>query len=89
MNIAHLSAAEAFASLGSGPGGLSEREAAEGALLLAIVYTPWGNRLFGTAPLGLDVWLYMLPFALTLGASEEARKAFVSAFRRGSIPARP
>jgi sodium/potassium-transporting ATPase subunit alpha len=50
---------------------------AEAALLLAIVYTPWGNRLFGTAPLGADVWLYMLPFALLLGVAEEARKAWL------------
>jgi sodium/potassium-transporting ATPase subunit alpha len=58
--------------------------AVELALLLAIVYSPWGNRIFGTAPLALDVWLYMLPFALALGVAEEARKKVVSAFfRRG------
>jgi sodium/potassium-transporting ATPase subunit alpha len=51
--------------------------AAEAALLLAIVYTPWGNRLFGTAPLGADAWLYMLPFALLLGVAEELRKAWL------------
>ncbi len=56
--------------------------AVEAALLLAIVYTPWGQRLFATAPLGLDVWLYMLPFALALGIAEEARKRLVSAFCR-------
>ncbi len=55
---------------------------AEGALLLAIVYTPWGNRLFGTAPLSADVWLYMLPFALLLGAAEELRKAWLRRKRR-------
>jgi sodium/potassium-transporting ATPase subunit alpha len=48
--------------------------AAEAGLLLAIVYTPWGNRLFGTAPLPLEVWLFALPFALLLGVAEEARK---------------
>lgn len=46
-------------------------------LLLAIVYTPAGNRLFGTAPLPLDVWLYAAPFALLLGLAEEARKWLV------------
>lgn len=51
--------------------------ATEALLLLAIVYTPWGNRLFGTAPLAADVWLYALPFALGLGMAEEVRKAFV------------
>jgi len=48
--------------------------AAELLLLLAIVYTPLGNRLFGTAPLSADVWLFALPFALLLGVAEEARK---------------
>ena len=63
--------------------------AAELGLLLAIVYTPWGQQLFATAPLGLDVWLAMLPFALALGVVEEARKKLVSAFgRRESSPAR-
>jgi sodium/potassium-transporting ATPase subunit alpha len=61
----------------------------EAILLLAIVYTAWGQRLFGTAPLDIDVWLYLLPFALALGVAEEARKAAVSACaRRGWSPAR-
>ncbi|MBI5785520.1 MAG: cation-transporting P-type ATPase [Rhodocyclales bacterium] len=64
--------------------------AVEAALLLAIVYTPWGQRLFATAPLGFDVWLYMLPFALALGVAEEVRKRLVSvACRRESSRARP
>jgi len=46
----------------------------EALLLLLIVYTPWGNLLFGTSPLSLDVWLFALPFALLLGAAEELRK---------------
>jgi magnesium-transporting ATPase (P-type) len=49
--------------------------AVELGLLLAIVYTPWGNALFGTAPLPLAAWLYALPFAAALLALEEARKA--------------
>jgi sodium/potassium-transporting ATPase subunit alpha len=48
--------------------------AAEVSLLLAIVYTPLGNRLFGTAPLPLAVWLYAAPFAVFLLLAEEARK---------------
>jgi sodium/potassium-transporting ATPase subunit alpha len=48
--------------------------ATEGLLLLFIVYTPLGNRLFGTAPLPADVWLFALPFALLLGVAEEGRK---------------
>ncbi len=44
-------------------------------LLLLIVYTPWGNKLFGTAFLPAGIWLYALPFALSLGIAEEGRKA--------------
>lgn len=49
-------------------------------LLLTIVYTPLGNRLFGTAPLSTDVWIYMLPFALALGMIEEVRKWVIRVF---------
>ncbi len=51
--------------------------ASEAGLMAAILYTPWGNRLFGTAPLALDVFLYALPFALFLGLAEETRKWFI------------
>ena len=47
---------------------------AEIALILAIDYTPWGNLIFGTAPIGLDVWLFVVPFAFAMLALEEARK---------------
>ncbi len=46
-------------------------------LLLLIVYTPWGNALFGTAPLVVGVWLFILPFGLGMWLLEEARKALV------------
>jgi magnesium-transporting ATPase (P-type) len=49
--------------------------AAELALILAVVYTPWGRLVFGTAPLSADDWLFMLPFAAGLFALEEARKS--------------
>ncbi|MDE2583913.1 MAG: cation-transporting P-type ATPase [Betaproteobacteria bacterium] len=52
-------------------------------LLLAILYTPWGNRLFGTAPLLWEAWLAALPFALLLGILEETRKAIA---RQGTSP---
>jgi sodium/potassium-transporting ATPase subunit alpha len=51
-------------------------------LILLIDYTPWGNAAFGTAPIPLAVWLFMLPFALALLLLEEARKGWVRA--RGS-----
>jgi sodium/potassium-transporting ATPase subunit alpha len=49
-------------------------------LILAVVYTPFGNLLFGTAPLPLAVWLLMLPMAMLMVLFEEGRKAWV---RRG------
>ncbi len=52
--------------------------AAELGLLLAIVYTPWGNRLFGTAPLAAEAWLFALPFVALLLAAEEGRKALLN-----------
>jgi calcium-translocating P-type ATPase len=48
--------------------------AAEIVLILLIDYTPWGNRGFGTAPIGGDVWLCVIPFALGMLALEEGRK---------------
>lgn len=54
--------------------------ASEVVLMAVILYTPWGNRLFGTAPLPLAVFLYALPFAFFLGLAEETRKWFI---RRG------
>ncbi len=48
--------------------------AVEASLLLAIIYTSLGNRLFGTAPLPLDVWLYAAPYALLLGVVAETHK---------------
>jgi magnesium-transporting ATPase (P-type) len=49
------------------------------ALLAAIVYTPWGQALFGTAPLPLEVWLFVLPFAAAMLTLEELRKIGVRA----------
>jgi magnesium-transporting ATPase (P-type) len=49
--------------------------AAEIALILAIVYTPWGNLAFGTAPIGAEAWLFAGLFAVAMVALEELRKA--------------
>jgi magnesium-transporting ATPase (P-type) len=59
--------------------------AVEVLLILAIVYTPVGQALFGTAPLACSTWLFMLPFALAMLLLEEGRKAFV---RRRSLRSR-
>jgi sodium/potassium-transporting ATPase subunit alpha len=49
----------------------------EVALILAICYTAWGNVIFGTAPIGGRVWLFMMPFAVGLLVLEELRKWLV------------
>ncbi|MGZ6142786.1 MAG: cation-translocating P-type ATPase, partial [Myxococcales bacterium] len=51
--------------------------AVELTLLAAIVYTPPGRAIFGTAPLALADWLYALPFAAAMIALEQGRKAWV------------
>jgi magnesium-transporting ATPase (P-type) len=61
--------------------------AAELGLLLAIAYTPIGQRLFGTAPLDGTAWLLPLPFAVAMLLLEEARKWAVRRFSRRAAPA--
>ncbi|MDH4284150.1 MAG: cation-transporting P-type ATPase, partial [Gallionellaceae bacterium] len=51
-------------------------------LLLLIAYTPWGNALFGTAPLDVEVWLFILPFGFGMWLLEELRKAIVRRMAR-------
>jgi magnesium-transporting ATPase (P-type) len=46
-------------------------------LLMLIVYTPWGNALFGTEPPDATVWLFILPFGIGMLLLEELRKAIV------------
>ncbi len=48
--------------------------AAELGLILGIVYTPAGNWLFGTAPVGVEVWLLAVLFAACMWMLEELRK---------------
>jgi sodium/potassium-transporting ATPase subunit alpha len=47
-------------------------------ILLAalIIYTPLGNSLFASAPIGINVWLLLIPFAALLLAFDETRKYF-------------
>jgi sodium/potassium-transporting ATPase subunit alpha len=44
------------------------------AVLLAINYTPWGNALLGTAPVGEEVWGFVIPCAAGMLLLEELRK---------------
>lgn len=48
--------------------------ALEVALILLIDYTPLGNELLGTAPIPLEVWLFLLPWAAGMILLEEMRK---------------
>jgi calcium-translocating P-type ATPase len=50
-------------------------------IILAIVYTPWGHFIFGTAPIALSVWLFMLPCAVGMLLLEEVRKWVVFRWR--------
>jgi len=45
-------------------------------LQIFIVYHPWGNRIFATTPISLNVWLILIPFAILLFTAEETRKLF-------------
>ena len=58
---------------------------AEVALILLIDYTAGGNAVFGTAPIGYRVWLFVVPFALAMLMLEEGRKAIVRWREGGTI----
>ncbi len=48
--------------------------ASEIILITIIVYTPWAQKIFGTASLSAEEWLFFVPFAICLFATEEMRK---------------
>ena len=58
--------------------------ATEALLAAFIIYTPIGNSLFACAPIGADVWLLLIPFALLLLITDETRKFFI---KRTALPA--
>ena len=63
--------------------------AAELVLILLIDYRDVGQALFGTASIGIGLWLVVVPFALRMVIAEEARKAMVRLReQRASKPAR-
>lgn len=51
-------------------------------LILLIDYTSWGNRIFGTAPIPMVVWLFVLPFALAMLLLETLRKGLNRLFQQ-------
>jgi calcium-translocating P-type ATPase len=46
-------------------------------LIVLIDYTPWGNVIFGTAPIAAQAWFFVIPFGILLLALEELRKWLV------------
>ncbi|HNB91136.1 MAG TPA: cation-translocating P-type ATPase C-terminal domain-containing protein, partial [Plasticicumulans sp.] len=55
--------------------------------ILVILYTPFGQQLFGTAALPVTVWLQALAGAALLAGLEEGRKALLRAADRWRAPA--
>jgi sodium/potassium-transporting ATPase subunit alpha len=47
-----------------------------------IIYHPVGNKIFGTAPISLNIWLVLTPFSIGLLAAEELRKFYVRKWSR-------
>ena len=60
----------------------------EVALVVAIDYTVLGNAVFGTAPIGSEVWLFVAPFAAAMLVLEELRKLAVRSFSPGAESSR-
>ena len=58
---------------------------AELGVILGILYTPAGNWLFGTAPIGAEVWLLSLACAALMWVLEEARKAWLRRVLAGTV----
>jgi magnesium-transporting ATPase (P-type) len=58
-------------------------------LILLIDYTPWGNLIFGTAPLAPAVWVFLIPFAVVMLGLEELRKLIARNIhnKRGTLTA--
>lgn len=85
--IANVFACRSHSASVIGPGFFSNRLifagiGAELVLHLLIVYTPWGNRIFATAPLSGSTWGMLIPFMALLLLAEEARKYIARSFRK-------
>jgi len=55
-------------------------------LAALIIYTSLGNSLFGCAPIGADVWILLIPFAILMFATDETRKYFARRNKQVRIP---
>jgi magnesium-transporting ATPase (P-type) len=56
--------------------------ATEVSLQVLIVYVPFLNRIFETAPITFKDWLFLVPFIPTCLLADEVRKALVRAYLR-------
>jgi len=59
---------------------------AEIILSVFIIYHPWGNEIFSTAPIPLTIWLILIPFVLFLFAAAEVSKLITRKFKKRSFP---
>jgi Ca2+-transporting ATPase len=48
-------------------------------LVIAVIYLPFMNVIFGTVPLALIDWVWILPFALMASAAAELTKIYLRA----------
>ncbi|OGW53242.1 MAG: ATPase [Nitrospirae bacterium RBG_13_43_8] len=39
-----------------------------------IIYQPWGNKIFSTAPIPYTIWMILIPFAILLFVAAEVKK---------------
>jgi sodium/potassium-transporting ATPase subunit alpha len=53
-------------------------------LSVFIIYHPWGNKIFSTAPIPYTVWIMLLPFTILLFTAAEARKLITRKVRKRS-----
>ena len=63
--------------------------AAELGVILCIIYTAAGNWLFGTAAIGIEVWLLALAGAVVMWLLEEGRKAWLRRLMSRAAGGRP
>ena len=54
-------------------------------LLLAIIYIPFLNGIFNTAPISLVEWLYLICIPFIVFGIEELRKAYLRKKRKGQV----
>ncbi len=55
-------------------------------LSVFIIYHPWGNKIFSTAPVPLTVWLILIPFVVLLFFAAELKKFIVRRVQERSSP---